>query len=68
MARLILAVFMVAALAAAVLVIALGVRAVAREGDRRVREATMKSESLSRIAFALLLALILYVAVTGGQG
>lgn len=67
MARLVLAVFIVAALAAGVVVIALGVRAVVQEGDRRVKEATMGTEALSRIAFILLMALILYVAITGGQ-
>lgn len=67
MARLVLAIFIVAAISIGVLVIALGVRALAVEGDRKIREATMGRESLSRIAFMLLLALILYVAITGGQ-
>lgn len=67
MARLVIAVFVVAAFAAATWLVLAGVKGAVKAGDRKVREATMGSETLSRIAFALLMALILYVAITGGQ-
>ncbi len=67
MARVILAVLIVAALAGMVWIVASGLRLAAREGHTKLREADMGSESLSRIAFVLLMALMLYVAVTGGS-
>lgn len=67
MARLILAGLIVAALAVAVWIVSSGLRLAVRAGPSKLREADMGSESLSRIAFALLMALILYVALTGGS-
>jgi len=66
MARLVLAVMILAALAAGVAAIVLGLRAAVLEGDRRVKETQMEREGLSRIAFVLLIALMIYAAFAGG--
>lgn len=71
MARLTLALLMVAALVGAVALIGMGLRSLVRQGkqaDRAIQEAPMEAEGLRRLAFFLLIALILYVAATGGNG
>lgn len=66
MARLVIAALLSAAFAAVVAAALAGVRI---SGPKRMQllEAEMEREGLQRVAFVLLIALILYVAVTGGQ-
>ncbi|GEM_PF-7059690 len=67
MARLVVAVAIVAAIAATILLISLGLRVGVRKGDRVIGEMDLEQQGLQRIAFVLLIALVLYVAVVGGS-
>lgn len=71
MARLVLVLLTLAAVIGAVALIGLGLRSIVRQGqaaDRAIQETPMESEGLRRLAFFLLMALIVYVAATGGNG
>ena len=68
MARLVLAVVFVALVLGAVTIVALGVRAMARHAAGGEDDDMAENSFLPKLAYALLLALILYVAfnATGG--
>ncbi|GEM_PF-6718040 len=62
MARLVLAVVFVALVLGAVTVVALGLRAIARRGAGGEEDDMAENSFLPKLAYALLLALVLYVA------
>lgn len=66
MARLVLAVLVLSGLIALLALVAAGWRAV--RGDAGADDAPSQGESVQKLSFALLMALILYVSVFGGSG